>query len=255
MIYEVKGPVIEHVTKIFESVEDTLVQSYLQGHMGTAYVDSLENPKVAQIIVGIFVFYAGDAGVPGTKELLRNLPDYPLVIVNTDEWKNSIELEYKEQAHKFKRYRFNRDKTHFNQEKLTQLINDLPEDYKLQKINATIINNSSFSTLSEDFFSQFESHDDFLARGIGYCVTYKDVPVCGATSFSIYDAGIEIEIATDERHQRKGLAAATAASLILDCLEQRIYPNWDGAISPSVKLAEKLGYVLKEEYDTYFIEK
>ena len=56
MIYEVKGPVIEHVTKIFESVEDTLVQSYLQGHMGTAYVDSLENPKVAQIIVGIFVF-------------------------------------------------------------------------------------------------------------------------------------------------------------------------------------------------------
>ena len=78
--------------------------------------------------------------------------------------------------------------------------------------------------------------------------------VCGATSFSIYDDGIEIEIATHPEHRKKGLATITASALILDCLDRGIYPSWDGANNESVKLAEKLGYVFKESYDTYFIE-
>lgn len=45
-----------------------------------------------------------------------------------------------------------------------------------------------------------------------------------------------------------------ASALILDCLDRGKYPSWDGANSESVELAKKLGYTLKESYDTYFIE-
>lgn len=73
---------------MFEDLDSTIILSCLQGHMGTAWVNDLENPTVAQIIVGIFSFYAGDPNATEAEELLYNLPEDILVIVNTDEWKN-----------------------------------------------------------------------------------------------------------------------------------------------------------------------
>jgi GNAT superfamily N-acetyltransferase len=52
--------------------------------------------------------------------------------------------------------------------------------------------------------------DDYINRGIGYSIFYKGEVVCGASSYSIYDNGIEIEVATDPNHRRKGLATAVA---------------------------------------------
>lgn len=77
--------------------------------------------------------------------------------------------------------------------------------------------------------------------------------VCGVSSYSIYDDGIEIEIGTNAKHRKKGLATVAAAALIIDCLDKGIYPSWDAANLESVKLAQKLGYFLVESYDTYYI--
>ena len=59
MIYEADVNVREKLLPLFNNMDSTIVLSYLHGHMGTAWVDDLENPTVAQITVGIFVFYAG----------------------------------------------------------------------------------------------------------------------------------------------------------------------------------------------------
>lgn len=49
------------------------------------------------------------------------------------------------------------------------------------------------------------------------------------------------------------LATVAAAALILDCLDNGKYPSWDAANLNSVKLAQKLGYVLEYPYDAYYI--
>ncbi|TKI92441.1 GNAT family N-acetyltransferase, partial [Bacillus cereus] len=72
--------------------------------------------------------------------------------------------------------------------------------------------------------------------------------------YSIYNDGIEIEVATDHNHRREGLATVVSAALILDCLENGKYPNWDAANTTSAKLAEKLGYEFDKAYDTYFVD-
>ena len=41
---------------MFEDFNNVVLLSYLQGHMGTAWVNDLENPKVAQVTVGILHF-------------------------------------------------------------------------------------------------------------------------------------------------------------------------------------------------------
>lgn len=77
--------------------------------------------------------------------------------------------------------------------------------------------------------------------------------IAGASSYSRYDKGIEIEIDTREDHRRKGLAYVCGAKLILECLEEGLYPSWDAQNKWSVALAEKLGYHFSHEYVAYEI--
>ncbi|GLV64475.1 hypothetical protein Bmyc01_31450 [Bacillus mycoides] len=99
----------------------------------------------------------------------------------------------------------------------------------------------------------FQLIDDYINRGIGYSIFYKGDAVCGASSYSIYDDGIESEVATDLDHIRKRLATVVSADIILNCLEKGKYLNWDIVNNTSAKLAEKLGYVFDKTYDTYFV--
>ena len=254
MIYEADVNVRKKLVPLFKNMNSTIILSYLHGHMGTAWVDNLENPTVAQITVGIFVFYAGNPNIKEVEELLINLPEFALVIVESDEWKSRIETFHKGDIEKFQRYRFEKNQENLDRTSLLSLLSTLPEGYEIKKVDRSIVNAPTFHELSEDFVSQFDSLDDFINRGVGYAILYEGKVVSAATSFSIYDDGIEIEIATNPRYRRKGLATITASALILDCLDKGKYPSWDGASSESAKLAKKLGYILKESYDTYFIE-
>ena len=253
MIYKANAEVKKKLVPMFENIDSTIILSYLQGHMGDAWVDNLEAPTVAQITVGIFVFYAGDPTTKEAVELLYNLPEFTLAIVDSDEWKDSIESVHNGKVEKFQRYRFKKNPGHLNKTHILSLMSSLPEGYEIKKVDSNIANAPSFQELSEDFVSQFESIDDFIKRGVGYAIIHKGEVVAAATSFSVYDDGIEIEIATHPEYRRKGLATIVASSLILDCLDRGKYPNWDGANIESVELAKKLGYVFKETYDTYFI--
>ncbi|MEN1969210.1 GNAT family N-acetyltransferase [Lentibacillus sp. N15] len=253
MIFEVDTNVRKKIAPMFEDFDDTIILSYLQGHMGTAWVDDLENPRVAQITVGIFVFYAGDPNIKEAEELLNNLPAFALVIVDSDEWKRRIESVHKGVVEKFQRYRFEKTPGHLDRTHILNLLSLLPDGYEMKKVDKTIANAASFHELSEDFVSQFDSINDFVNRGVGYAILHEEQVVSAATSFSIYDDGIEVEIATAPQYRRKGLATVTASALILDCLDRGKYPSWDAANTESVKLAKKLGYTFKESYDTYFI--
>lgn len=254
MIYEADINVRKKLTPMFESIDSTIILSCLQGHMGTAWVDDVHNPTVAQITVGIFVFYAGNCEAKEAEEMLNNLPEFTLAIVGTNEWKKRIESIHAGSIEKFQRYRFEKNINQLDQDLMKAFISNLPSEYKLKKIDSEIAKDSFLHELSEDFISQFDSIPDFLNRGLGFVLLHGEQIVCGATSFSIYDEGIEIEVATHPEYRRKGLATITASALILNCLEQGLYPSWDGANIESVQLAEKLGYRLHESYDTYFIK-
>lgn len=253
MIYEANAEVRKKLVPMFENIDSTIVLSYLQGHMGTAWVDDLENPLVAQITVGIFVFYTGDSSTKEAEELLYNLPEFTLAIVDSDEWKDRVETVHNGAIEKFQRYSFEKNPEHLNRLHILNLMSSLPEGYEIRKVDKNIAITPSFNELSEDFVSQFKSIDDFIKRGVGYAILHDGEVVAAATSFSVYDDGIEIEIATHPEYRRKGLATIVGSALILDCLDSGKYPSWDGANSESVELAKKLGYKFKESYDTYFI--
>lgn len=254
IIYKADINLRKKLFTMFEDINNTMILSCLQGHMGTVWVDDPINPTVAQVILGVFSFYAGSPYAKGVEELLRNIPEDILVIVNGDEWKERIETTHKDSIReKFQRYSFKKNLEHLDTKHISYFLSTLSEGYELKKIDSKLAHDPSLQELSEDFTSQFESIDDYVNKGVGFCILHNGQIVCAASSYSVYDDGIEIEIDTHPDHRRKGLATVAVSALILDCLERGKYPSYDAANLDSVALAKKLGYVLEESYDTYYI--
>lgn len=242
------------ITPIFDSWKETLLWSCFQGYMGNAWVDDIQNPKSAQIITGDFCFYAG---VPNI-ELVKNIPEYYpseciLMIPQNDEWRNLIEQEYKDNCSRFMRYAIKKEPDIFDIEKLHSYIEKLPSEYSIRKIDEKIYNKVKTEEWSKDLCSQFPTCNDYEKNGLGFVVLHNGKVVCGASSYTVYDKGIEIEIDTKKEYRRKGLALVCASKLILECLDRELYPCWDAANKESVALAEKLGYHFDKEYATYSI--
>jgi len=109
MIYKIDKALRKKLIPIFADMGDTMILSCIQGHMGEAYVDNIDNPTAALLIVGAFVFLSGDVNSEIAEELLLNIPKNSLVIVDTDEWKSKIEKVYNGRYEKFDRYSFKKD--------------------------------------------------------------------------------------------------------------------------------------------------
>ena len=101
---------------------------------------------------------------------------------------------------------------------------------------------------SIDLVSQFNNYEMFQELGLGVVILKNDEIVSGASSYSRYLEGIEIEIDTKEEYRRKGLAYVCGAKLILECQKRDLYPSWDAQNKWSVALAQKLGYHFDHEY-------
>lgn len=104
-----------------------------------------------------------------------------------------------------------------------------------------------------DWVFQYKDYAMYQKYGLGAVILKDGEPVSGASSYSGYRDGIEIEIDTKEAYRRKGLAYICGAKLILECLERGLYPSWDAQNKWSVSLAEKLGYHFDYEYPAYEI--
>lgn len=251
----VKKEDMKKIVPLVGEWEETLIWSCLQGYMGKAWVDQISNPTSVQIITGDFCFFAGEPN----KELVNHIPtDYKsdaiLMIPKSEEWSEYIEKRYPNQFEKTLRYAIKKELNIFNKEKLLSYIEAIPTEYELKVIDEVLYHKAKEEEWSVDFCSQFSSYQEYAKKGLGVMALVKGEPVAGASSYSIYRNGIEIEIDTKLEYRRQGLALACASKLILECLKRGIYPSWDAHDLRSVALAEKLGYHLEKEYTTYVIE-
>lgn len=244
MIYEIDDT--SKVKALFEGWEETLIYSCLQQVMGKIYVTDLENPKSAFAFVGCFGFFAGEPD----RELVSNKPEgFVIMVPPNAQWAVLIE-ECFEDAKKVTRYAIKKD-TKFDVDKLQKEIDKLPDGYELKKIDAEIYDKCLENPATVDFVSAFGSKERYLQIGRGMVITKNDEIVSGASSYTRYNEGIEIEVDTVESERRKHLATVVCAALILDCLQEGLYPSWDAQNMNSVHLAEKLGYEFAHEYIAY----
>ena len=244
MIYELEDTTI--VQNLFEGWQETLIYSCLQKVMGKIYVTDTEAPQSAMAFVGCFAFYAGKPD----KELVKEKPKgFVIMVPQTEEWATLIEESFPS-AKRVVRYAIKKD-TKFDVDKLQQIVDGLPEGYELREIDSEIYDMCPKHDFTRDFVSSFESKERYLEIGRGMVILKDGNIVSGASSYTSYKEGIEIEVDTLESERRKHLASIVCAALILRCLKEGLYPSWDAQNMNSVHLSEKLGYEFDHEYTAF----
>ena len=170
----------------------------------------------------------------------------------TDKWKQRI-LSIWPDAQIFDRYTIEKN-TRFDRERLEKYADRLPDGFTVIPISRDWYGHCLEEAWTRDFVSDFPSAEDFVRYGVGFLVLDPSGrPAAGASSYSVYRGGIEIEVDTNENYRRRGLALAVCARLILTCLEKGLYPSWDAANLASVSLAQKLGYTPGHHYEVFYL--
>lgn len=253
MIRKAENPL--ELATLFEGSHDTAILSCLQGVMGELYVTS-PNPVSAMALLGDFVFFGGEP----SEELVRFVPpdsdlDFSIMVAPNESWNKLIERCYGETAERVERYALKKESNCFDKGKLEILANTLPDGYSLRSIDREMYEQCLQDEWSEDLVASFKSYESYQQLALGVVVVYNGRIVGGASTYSRYLEGIEIEIDTLKDHRRKGLATACGAKLILDCLNRGLYPSWDAQNKASVALAEKLGYHFSHCYPAYEVDR
>lgn len=250
-------PLTDHLT-------DTMILSCMQGHIGEAYADDPENPASCRFDVVDFTFLCGEPNAelaafkPADVQLDRRnkTRNFMIMVPENDALAEVIRQVHKGHCKMVIRYAFHRTTEGFDQEKLKQSVEALRDEYELKLIDREIYEKSlniqwNGRRWASDWCGQFKNYEDYCEHGLGVAILHRGELVAGASSYSYYDEGIEIQIDTREDHRRQGLAYVSGAALILECLKRGLYPSWDAQNLQSARLAKKLGYQFAGEYAAY----
>ncbi|SCX17072.1 GNAT acetyltransferase [Lachnospiraceae bacterium YSD2013] len=244
MVYELTDTKLAE--PIFEGWKETLIYSCLQKVMGKIFVTDIAAPKAAMAYVGCFAFVAGEP----ERELALGVPKgFTIMTPQNDDWARVIEDCYPD-AKKVTRYAIKKD-TKFDKARLQEIVDGLADGYELRKIDSEIYDMCIADPVTADFVSSFDTKERYLELGRGMVILKDGRIVSGASSYTSYREGIEIEVDTVKEERRKGLASVACAALILDCLKDGLYPSWDAQNMGSVRLSEKFGYEFDHEYVAY----
>lgn len=248
-----RGAAAARAAALFGDWQETPLWSCLQGRMGAVYVDDGAWPRAADARLGDFDFLGGDAGAPGARALVRGLLPpgrrSALVLPQSEAWEALLRQEAPARWRRRARYATRKD-TAFGEERLRRLA-VCPAPYRLAPLDEAAFGAVLRRPWSRDLVSQFADYGAYAAADLGVVALRGAEVVAGASGYSVYDGGIEIEIDTREDCRRQGLATACAARLILECLRRGLYPSWDAAHLHSLRLAEKLGYRFARAYACY----
>lgn len=230
--------------------DTVLIHSVLDGHTGRMLADSDTRPRIARLDTGAFTMLGGDPELEEVTALLRYEP-IDIITPENERWRKVLMDEFGDRIHvlPFIEYCSNT----VTVEELAQIIDKLPKEYELKRLNEELCKKLPDDIPNEYFFENFSSIHDFLQRGVGFCVLRDGRIVSAATSMAVSRSSIDIEIETDENLRRKGLGSIVGARLVQYCIENNITPKWLAANEDSAKLASRLGFSRGKSYETFQI--
>lgn len=227
---------------------DLGIDSAIEGEMGRVFVDRMENPTAFVVEQGeLFCYFAGDPRAASGRDLIGQLPRRRLLMPSEPDWLAVAQEIYADQLVRTRRFSFS--SLALSAEVLERLLQKSSLSQQVQRVDVPAAGMPS----SLVKLWNFGSAEDFVARGIGYCLVHGNRMRGAVYSSLVSSSGIEVSIYVQPDYRRRGVATVLASHLLIWCLERNLEPHWDAANLESCRLAEKLGYVQTGTYDAYFL--
>ncbi|CAH0120798.1 GNAT family N-acetyltransferase [Paenibacillus sp. CECT 9249] len=274
MIYKLDKTDYEKIKPLLknEQQNDLTLHAIINGNnRGTVYVDNPEHPRTAMIdVTGTISMFVGDHA---NEDFFRLLPDfidnqlkmdtlescggtYFLAVASDKAWELAIEkaISHREYEIDFEWYHtFIADRFHT----LKNSFRPLPVGYAVRRMDKATIENDPEEILSEVLSEFWHSTDDFLAKGLGYCVVKGNriISACLSCCVNGQDHEISVETYNDE-DMNKGFATLACAAYLEHCLANGITPHWSALETnkESLRLGGKLGFEFAYKRKTFEFE-
>jgi len=224
-----------------------LIDSVLEGVLGNAWSDDPLQPRIARLELD-FQLLAGDPNSAPAADTIAAIPSGEHLAV-PESWADLV-MDARETLQTYERFDCPPPKR-WDRGHLT-LFQELPDDLVIERITAKTV--PAFARLADSLVYNFDSHEHFLERGVGFGIRHQDRFVAGCSSFAMSSRSLEFEVQTHPDYQRRGLALATCARMIEHCLEHGLVPCWDAAHDGSARLAERLGFEERRPYTAYRLQ-
>ena len=224
---------------------------------GRVYVDSLDSPKSCYIVhaYGMGLLF-GDSSNREFNEKFRLYVLEELLVSEKVEWMQAYpdswdttlkslftdDLVLESEANQGKVELNSRVNFNFNKKKFIDLKN-LNRDALagIVRMDETLYAQMKGSVVPSSFW---RSSEDFLQKGIGFCIMHQGKLASTAYSAFIDGNRLEIGIETVDNYRGNGYALKTCIALIDYCIDNNFEPVWACRLenSGSYQLAKKLGF-------------
>lgn len=240
------------IARLFAHVPrvDLSIDCIIEGQMGRALVDNIQDPKVVKLVLGPFFYLAGDPAAPGAHAMLADIAPYTLLMPSAPGWVEAAAALYPDRMNGFDRYSFSGGS--LSPAQLNLRIETSPHKDRVRQMDEAFAAN----LWGQDHFidlSEYESPGDFVQRGIGYWLPAGSGIAGAAYASLVCSRGIEVSLYVEEDYRRRGIATVLASFLLSWCLTRNLQANWDAASQESCGLAEKLGYTPTGSYRAYYL--
>jgi GNAT superfamily N-acetyltransferase len=270
MLIELETSQFEGARHLFRGFDYSLsIQAAIEGNNpGRIFVDRLDKPNVALGLTVEGYLLAGDPYNPAANEALRRFfklkiftgeifvhGDWSMSLaVHPEAWEDKLpELIPTHEFEKNQRYHYLCDAVAFDWRA------GLPDGYEVRRVDRSLWEDTG---INKDVFHEWENmeemwgtHENFLAKGISYCVVHESEVVSWCNCDCVAGARIDVGIFTQPAYRRRGLGTAAVAATVEKCLEQGYkavgwHCNADNI--GSWKTAERVGFKRNCEYAYYF---
>jgi len=240
-----------------ENCHYPLLKSMLYGKIeAKIFIDNLTNPTTIFVIGNNGWCY--QIGSTIDKSINDWIQSYVVEIIRSDQqpilWfgipqlqRAGLEVLDFVEVRDYPRYKFEFDQNKFKQKSLNEI------EYEIEEINMTNIEN--FTANYAEFEVFWSDKKSFLNNGFGFVAILNGEILGHAASASVNDREVEIDLFTNENYRGKGISAHLTYKLIEKCNVKNLVPKWDCATSnkASVRLAQKFGFKIVEEYQFSYI--
>ncbi|QYF83811.1 GNAT family N-acetyltransferase [Brevibacterium sp. PAMC21349] len=246
---------INLLKKKYKETYPTFAYSVLDNYIpGQVYMDELKKTVLIGTDSGIFVV-GGDEMNNGLNSVFleiyrsrKNDKKRFTLFSPSKEWNQVINKLFGKDLRQMHRYSF-----HFNKDTYSTINKvKVPKDFIVKRIDEKIITESL--EFNESYYNEYwGSVSNFLENGFGYCLLHNDTVVSECTAIFSSSQFAEIDIATQNKYRKMGLAQNVAEIFIEHCIERNLKPNWDCDVNnfASIKLAERLGFENPIEYSVF----
>ncbi|MCG3222429.1 MAG: GNAT family N-acetyltransferase, partial [Candidatus Heimdallarchaeota archaeon] len=249
---------LEYYNQIFSILDEVITSD--------VFVDNLNYPKNAVIVAQWRIYFGGFNVISDfIDSVLHYLEiEYPKIVKKksdakffrfywpNEDWKKVLESKLQDPISLTRKYYSIQELAIPNWREL------IPEGSKVVKIDDSLLTSKTLLNigwLQEEIEGVWDSVEDFLQTGGGFCVIKDEREiVCWSTfEYLTKDKKIECAVATKEEYQRKGFATLAVSASAEYALSNYKDVGWHCASEniPSWKVAEKVGYRLVREYNVF----